>query len=68
MRYRMQNRYQDSSWENIDREFSSEQEAVKEAERCARDAFAYGMTRILDMHEKRVVITFAAGGGGVVTS
>ena len=62
MRYKLQNRYQDSGWEDLGMEFDIPKRAVKKALKCSKDAIAYGMVRVVDVKEKRVVVTFAAGG------
>lgn len=63
-RYSLQNRYQDSGWEDLGRyRFDSEDEAVQQAGLLSQDAIIYGMVRVVDRREGRVVATFAAGGG-----
>jgi hypothetical protein len=62
MRYKLQNRYQDSGWENLDEEFHTEKEAVQKASVLCQDAICYGMVRVVDLVEKQVIITFPAGG------
>jgi hypothetical protein len=66
-RYFLQNRHQDSGWEDLsgDRfQFDSWQAAIDDAVRCSRDAICYGMVRVVDSVNCVVIQTFPAGGLG----
>ena len=65
LRYRLENRYQDSGWEDLETPFANCTEAIACAGSLAKDSIIYGMTRVVDLVEGEVVITFAAGGGVV---
>ena len=60
--YKLQNRYQDSGWEDLHIKFTNEKDAIQEASVLCKDAICYGMVRVVDMVNKRVVIEFPAGG------
>ena len=62
----MENRYQDSGWEPLDGEdFLNANAAARRAAGLSKDAICYGMVRVVDMAVKKVVVTYAAGGGKV---
>jgi hypothetical protein len=58
--YKLQNRYQDSGWMNLDEEFSDELDAINRARELAKDAIRVGMTRVVC--EGICLIEFPAGG------
>lgn len=60
-RYGLQNRYQDSGWEDLDQTYESLTEAVFVAAGYSLKSIIYGMTRVVDHWEGSVVITFPAG-------
>jgi len=60
-RYILQNRYQDSGWENLNEEFDHVREAVQRASEASKNSICYGMVRVVDMDNEQVVITFPAG-------
>ena len=61
MRYRLQNRYQDSGWMNLDQEYEDVGEAVLTAAFLSCDSICYGMVRVLDLQDQVVLATFPAG-------
>lgn len=63
-RYVLENRYQDTGWDILDKErFEWENDAVSRAALLSTDAIRFGMVRVYDTRTNRVVLTFAAGGG-----
>ncbi len=61
--FQLQNRYQDSGWDNLPgEEFHHSEPAVSRAGELSKDAIWYGMVRVIDTVKKEVVKTFAAGG------
>jgi len=60
--FQLQNRYQDSGWENLDEEYDSAKKAKKRALKLSKDAICYGMVRVVDVEKKQVIVTFPAGG------
>lgn len=59
MRYRLQNRFQDSGWEDLGVEFINCGDAICKASELADNA----MVRVIDTETNEIVITYAAGGG-----
>jgi hypothetical protein len=63
MSYQLQNRYQDSGWETLDREkFDSLRKARKRARKLSKNAIAYGMVRVVNLVSKVVEVEYPAGG------
>lgn len=62
MRYLIQNRYQSSGWENLERE-QSICVALEKVQLYSQNPIYYGMTRIVDMHDETIIVTYSAGGG-----
>lgn len=60
--YKLQNRYQDSGWEDLDLVFYSRVEAIEKAVELSRNSICYGMVRVVC--RGRVIETFVAGGSG----
>jgi hypothetical protein len=65
----LQNRYQDSGWENLDKEFDDIQEAINTAYELCKDAIIYGMVRVVkrgnfgvEFDGATVIVEFPAGG------
>jgi len=59
--YKLQNRFQDSGWENLNIEHTLANDAIQEASELSKNAICYGMVRVI--HEEHgVIATFAAGG------
>lgn len=63
MRYQVQLRYQDSQWENHLTPFEFCGDAICEASEVSVAPGVWAMTRVVDLQEKRIVITYAGGGG-----
>lgn len=62
-RYKLQNRYQDSRWEDLGINIASRSGAVATAEHMALDAIRTGMVRVLDtLDHDKVIHTVPAGG------
>lgn len=62
MKYRLQNRYQDSSWEWMTEAFDTEVLAIAYAKECACKPIHYGMVRVISPKGK-VVVEYGAGEG-----
>jgi|APSaa5957512622_1039677.scaffolds.fasta_scaffold06372_5 hypothetical protein len=61
-RFTLQNRYQDSQWEDAGHtDFYEEQPARIEAKILSKDSICYGMMRVVNLETSRVVATFSAG-------
>lgn len=66
-KYYLQNRYQDSGWENLYQdantleEFDDEHDACWYASKLSLNSICYGMVRVIDSEKNKVVITFPAG-------
>ena len=58
--FRLQNRYQDGGWEDLDRSYGNAVMAINEAYELCQDSVCYGMVRVL-LGDK-VVVEFPAGG------
>lgn len=65
MNYRLQNRYQDSGWEDLrDEQFHAAREAIRRASKLSqggRGAMIYGMVRVVRNRDGAVMQEFAAG-------
>lgn len=59
--FRIENRHQDSGWEDAEERFATLDEAVWRASRMSVEPMAYGMARVVEVATGRVVITFPAG-------
>lgn len=59
-RYQLENRYQDSGWEDMGESFDSRDDAVWRAAEYSSKGMYYGMVRVIDGMFGVVVITFAA--------
>jgi hypothetical protein len=63
LRYKLQNSYQDSGWENLnDEEYYTESVTIIRAQQLAKNAIAYGMVRVIDTKKNEIVVTVPAGG------
>lgn len=61
-RFTLQNKYQDSQWEDAGRtDFYDEEPARIEAKILSKDSIYYGMMRVVNLETSRVVATFSAG-------
>ena len=58
--YYLQNRYQDSGWEDLNERYLEPGVAIDKACKYSLDAIAYGMVRVLD-NKGEVVKTFSCG-------
>lgn len=61
--YILQNRYQDSGWEELDVEFSEaqKQEALNKAQEFSKNPIYYGMVRVICSNTNSVIGTFSGG-------
>jgi len=64
-RYRLQNRLQDSGWENMRESFQCSDEASRRASELSKDGWM-GMVRVIDVEKREIVVTYK-GGGGILT-
>ena len=63
MNYKLQNRYQDSGWENLDREeFHRLNEAMDRGYELSKNSIAYGMVRVVNLVTGKVEVEYPAGG------
>ena len=62
MRYKLQNRYQDSGWEELGEQFSNLNDANRRAHDLSKDAICYGMVRVVDVTNGIVEAEYPAGG------
>lgn len=64
MRYQVHQRYQSDSWTDMP-QFATDclAEAYHTTLMCACDSICYGMIRLVDAHELRVLVVFGAGDG-----
>ncbi len=61
--FQLQNRYQDSGWETLDREqFSRLDKAKKRAHKLSKNAISYGMVRVINLANNSVEVEYPAGG------
>ena len=61
-RFTLQNRYQDSQWEDVRHtDFDDEESARIEAKILSKDSIFYGMMRVVNLETYRVIATFSAG-------
>lgn len=62
-RYLIENRYQDSNWENAgpNYEFDNKDDAVWAAAKLSTMPIVWGMARVIDTVERSVVIVFPGG-------
>jgi hypothetical protein len=58
--FRLQNRYQDSGWEDLNESYANVCEAITIAYTYCQDAVCYGMVRVV--WNDKVVVEFPAGG------
>lgn len=63
MKYQILHRYQDSNWMATNLYSTDLKIIIQSAERCARDAIAYGMTAVRDVLHRDHIVEFPAGGG-----
>ena len=61
MRFKLQNRYQDSGWENLNESFHTTEEAEDKALEFSKNSICYGMVRVVDTSKQEVVSTFSGG-------
>jgi len=59
--FRLQNRYQDSGWQELDYQFWHVDGAIEKAAELSQDAIIYGMVRVVAKNGT-VIKTFPAGG------
>lgn len=61
--YQIQNRYQDSGWEQTNESFADKYEANRFAFECSKRPVVYGMVRVVDTLADKVVVEYGAGHG-----
>jgi len=61
-RFRLQNKYQDSGWKNLDNvKFYQQDLASTQARNLSKNSIFYGMVRVIDSKTKQVIATFTNG-------
>ncbi len=60
--YKIQNRYQDSGWMDLDRGDLSAGNACSMAFELSKDSIAFGMTRVINTETGEVLVEYPAGG------
>ena len=63
MNYKLQNRYQDSGWENLNEECSHLETAKHRAYELSKNSIAYGMVRVVNRATGAIEAEYPAGGG-----
>jgi hypothetical protein len=62
-RYYLQNRLQDTNWEDLGESYGLCGDAICRASELAETNMLVGMTRVVDSDTGKVGVTYAAGGG-----
>ncbi len=61
--YKLQNRYKDESWQDLEgEEFSCIPDACRKAKTLSNNSICYGMVRVVRSGTNEVIVTYPAGG------